>query len=309
MLAVQKGGYLEIATFLRTNPGSHFPCFFQLCLGCGLRGADPREECVPGGMYSFEYQMEQQQDDVSPFNAELRIGGLYDSRVGSGSDVGEEYSDKALAVTLTAGWQVPLTGDVKLRLDYNGYMDFHQDFGEYDVIYQSLAVSPQYRAGPFIFSIPLALNVALEAGEDDYVRYSSYPTITYLIPDTRQAVSFYGIGAQIDDRDKGRALDDDGETLGLGFAYLYAFENKSRVRLSLDYQHTIYDASVVAYETSCDLRDKRKDNTIMAGLDIVYQMTDHFGLYVNYALMRSNSNVSLYEFDRHVVQGGVVLRF
>lgn len=261
------------------------------------------------GMYSFEYQMEQQQDDFSPFNAEFRIGGLYDSRVGSGSDVGQEYSDKALAATLTAGWQVPLKGDVGLRLDYSGYIDFHQDFGEYDVIDQTLSVAPQYRAGPFIYSLPLSLNVALEAGEDDYVRYAVSPTLTYLIPDTRQAVAIYGIGARIDDRDKNRTLDEDGETLGVGCAYLYAFENKSRVRLSLDYQHTAYDARVVDYATASVSRDERRDNVIVAGLDILFQITAHLGLYVNYSFIHSDSNVDLYKFDRHVVQGGVALKF
>jgi len=261
------------------------------------------------GKGGIENRMQQQQGDVSPFNAEFRIGGLYDSRVGSASGGGDEDADRALAATLTAGWQVPLTGDVGLRLDYSGYMDFHQDFGEYDVIDQSLSLEPQYKHGPFIYSLPLSLNVALEAGEDDYVRYSVFPTLTYLIPDTRQAVALYGIGARIDDRDKNKTLDEDGETLGVGCAYLYAFENKSRVRLSLDYQHTAYDARVVDYGRASVSKDEREDDAIVAGLDIVFQITDHVGLYLNYAFIHSDSNVDLYEYDRHVMQGGVSLKF
>jgi len=261
------------------------------------------------GKGGIENRMQQQQADVSPYNAEFRIGGLYDSRVGSASGGEDEDADRAMAAMLTAGWQAPLTGDVGLRLDYSGYMDFHQDFGEYDVIDQSLSLEPQYTAGPFIYSLPLSINVVLEAGEDDYVRYSVSPTLTYLIPDTRQAVALYGIGAQIDDRDKNRTLDEDGETLGVGCAYLYAFENKSRVRLSLDYQNTIYDARVVDYGTASTSRDERADNAIVAGLDILFQITGHFGLYINYAFIHSNSNVALYEYDRHVLAGGVSLKF
>ena len=47
----------------------------------------------------------------------------------------------------------------------------------------------------------------------------------------------------------------------------------------------------------------------MAGLDILFQITDHFGLYLNYAFIHSDSNVDLYEYDRHLVGGGVALKF
>jgi Protein of unknown function (DUF560). len=255
--------------------------------------------------------VQQQQAGASPFNAEFRIGGLYDSRVGSasGSGGGDEGADTALAATLTAGWQAPLTGDVGLRLDYSGYIDFHKDFGEYNVIDQSLSLEPQYTVGPFIYSLPFSFNFTLEDGEHDYNRYSVSPTLTYLIPNTRQAVALYGIGARIADYDKNKALDEDGETLGGGCAYLYAFENKSRVRLSLDYQHTTYDTRVADYRTASVSTDKREDNAVVAGLDILFKITDHFGLYINYAFIHSTSNVNLYEYDRHIAQGGVALKF
>ena len=279
----------------------------ESCSACSgaLRSASPLGE---GGI---ENLYEQQQTNVSPFNAELRLGGLYDSRVGSEFGGGGD-ADKALAAALTAGWQAPLKGDVGLRLDYRGYMDFHQDFREYDVIDQTLSLEPQYKAGQFIYSLPLSFNLTMEDGEHDYNRYAVSPTLTYLIPNTRQAVSFYGIGARMDDRDKNKLLDEDGVTLGGGCAYLYTFENKSRVRLSLNYQHTAYDnARVWDYPTASGSfsADKRKDDAIVAGLDILFQITDHFGLYLNYAFIHSNSNVDLYEYNRHLVGGGVALKF
>jgi hypothetical protein len=274
------------------------------CSACSgaLRSASPLE----GG--GIENLYDQQQDSASPFNAELRLGGLYDSRVGSTSGGGDD-EDMALTTALTAGWQAPLKGNAGLRLDYRGYMDFHQDFREYDLIDQTLSLEPQYKAGQFIYSLPLSFNLTMEDGEHDYNMYAVSPTITYLIPDTRQAVSFYGIGAQIDDRDK-NSFDEDGITLGGGCAYLYFFENKSRVRLSLNYQHTTYDNAIVLdYPTASLSSDKRKDDAIVAGLDILLHITDHFGLYINYAFIHSNSNVDLYEYDRHLVGGGVELKF
>ncbi|MCK7468204.1 MAG: hypothetical protein MZU91_08830 [Desulfosudis oleivorans] len=167
------------------------------CSACSgtLRSASPLE----GG--GIENLYEQQQDNVSPFNAELRLGGLYDSRVGSTSDGGGDDghgADRGVDGRVAG----PLKGNAGLRLDYRGYMDFHQDFREYNLIDQTLSLEPQYRAGQFIFSLPLSFNLTMEDGEHDYNRYAVSPTLTYLIPDTRQAVSVYGIGARIDDRDK-----------------------------------------------------------------------------------------------------------
>jgi hypothetical protein len=253
--------------------------------------------------------MEQQEANVSPFNAELRMGGLYDSRVGSASGGGNNGADSALVTTLTAGWQAPLKGDLGLRLDYSGYMDFHKDFNEFNVIAQSVSLEPQYKHGPFIYSLPLSFTYTLEHGEDDDRRYSVSPTLTYLIPNTKQAVALYGIGARIDDRDNNSTLNEDGKTLGGGCAYLYLFENKSLVRLSLDYQHTRYDARVADYGNGSSSADNREDNAIVAGLDVLFKITDHFGLFVNYAFIHSASNVALYEYDRHVVHGGVSWKF
>ncbi|MHB8773362.1 MAG: hypothetical protein ACYC7J_20420 [Syntrophales bacterium] len=261
------------------------------------------------GKGGIENLLQQQQADASPFNAEFRIGGLYDSRVGSSSGGADKATDTALAASLVAGWQAPLPGDVGLRLDYSGYADFHKDFNQYNVIDQSLSLEPQYRHGPFIYSLPFAVGFIRENGGDDYNRYSVFPTLTYLFPNSRQAVALYGIAARIDDRDNDRARNEDGKTLGGGCAYVYAFENRSRVRLSLDYQHTTYEARVVEYGTASLSTDKRADNAVVAGLDFLFPLTDHLGLYMNYAFMHSNSNVDLFEYDRHVVQGGVALRF
>lgn len=261
------------------------------------------------GKGGIENRMTQRQGDVSAFNADLRIGGLYDSRVGSMSGGGDEDSDTALALTLNAGWQAPLEGDVGFRADYSGYTDFHQDFDEYDVIDQSISLEPQYNDGPFVHSLPIAFNYAMEDGETDYLRYSVAPTVTYFFPETSYAVALYGMGALIDDRDDISALDEDGESLGGGCAYLYFFKNKSRVRLSLDYQHTEYDARLLDYDMNPMHTDKRSDNAVVAGLDLVFQLTSHFGIYTNYSFIHSNSNVDRYEYDRHVVEGGLSLRF
>jgi hypothetical protein len=261
------------------------------------------------GTGGIEYLMQQQQENVSPFNADFRVGGLHDSRVGSTSGSKDGDEDTALVARLAAGWQAPLKGDFGLRLDYRGYMDFHKNYNKYNVIDQSLSVEPQYKVSPFILSLPLSYNITFEDGRHDFNRYSVSPTLTYLIPNTKQAVAIYGIGAQIYDKEKNENIDEDGKTLGGGCAYLYYFANKSRVRLSLDYQHTTYDSFVWQYTITTNFSEKRKDDMIMAGLDILFQITEHIGLYIDYAFIHSDSNVDLFGYDRHLVEGGLAIKF
>lgn len=264
----------------------------------------------------MENRVAQQQTDASPFNADFRIGGLYDSRVGATSSEDltstREDSGTALVLTANAGWQAPYEGDTGLRLDYSGYADFHQVKGknldQFDVIDQSLSLEPQYKNGQFVWSLPIIYNFVMEAGIEDYVRYGVSPTLTYLIPTTSQALAVNGVFMRINDRDDVEDLDEDGESFGGGCAYLYFFENKSRIKLSLDYQHTAYDERVTKYESSFS-NDDRKDKTLTAGIDAQFQITTHVGLYTNYSFIHSNSNVSQYEYDRHVVEGGVAFKF
>ncbi len=260
------------------------------------------------GKGGIENRVEQMKTGAKPYYAGLRLGGLYDSEVGSASEGGDAGSDTAFAVSLSAGWQAPLTGDFGVRLDYGGYADFHQDFDEYDVIDQSISLEPQYAVGPLTYSLPVAFNYAMQDGETDYNKYTVSPTLTYFIPQTSQAMAVYGIGSIIDDRDN-FLLDEDAEALGAGCAYLLFFQNSSRIRLSLDYQHSIYDARVIDYQTLSVSTDEREDDLIMAGLDIQYQLTEIFGVYTNYSFIHSNSNVDLYEYDRHMVEAGVAFKF
>jgi hypothetical protein len=272
------------------------------CASCSVRS----DSLIGGG--GIEYFVQQQEEDVSPFNAELRVGGLYDSRVGSSSGSDDEDDDTAITARLNAGWQGAITQNAGIRIDYRGYADFHQDYDQYDVIDQSISVEPLYKAGSFILSLPVSFNIGFEDGDHDYNRYVVTPTVTYLIPNTRQALALYGIGAKIDDEDDDKWLDEDGKTFGGGLAYLYFFENKSHIRLSVDYQHTTYDALVWQYGTSMST-DERDSDALVAGLDILVLFSKHFGAFMNYTFIHSDSNVDLYEYDRHLVEGGLALKF
>ena len=55
--------------------------------------------------------------------------------------------------------------------------------------------------------------------------------------------------------------------------------------------------------------DEREDDTIVAGLDVQYQFSRIFGIYVNYSFIHSNSNVDIYEYDRNIIEGGIALKY
>lgn len=269
-------------------------------------------------------RVEQMKTENKPFYARLRLGGVYDSRVGSASGGGDEDSDTALAATLSAGWQAPLEGDFGFRIDYGGYADSHHDFDEYNLVEQSISFEPQYTIGQLTLSLPAAFSYVMEDGNTDYNKYAASPTLMYLIPQTEQVIAVYGIGSIIDDRDDpltdtsgsllydqsgDTILDEDAEALGVGCAYILFFHNSSRIRLSLDYQHSIYDARVTDYDTVTLSEDNREDDIIIAGLDVQYQLNQILGIYVNYSFIHSNSNVSLYEYDQNIVEAGIALKY
>lgn len=274
------------------------------CSTCSVRS----DSLIGGG--GFEYLVQQQEADVSPFNAELKVGGLYDSRVGSASGSGDDEDDTALTVRLSAGWQGAITENAGIRFDYRGYADFHRDYDEYNIIDQSVSIEPLYKAGSFIFSVPISFNIAWEDGDHEYNRYAVSPTLTYMIPDTRQAVAIYGVCAKIQDKDDDEFLDEDGKTLGGGLAYLYFFPNKSRVRLSVDYQKTEYDAFLWHYGKGTSAsQEKRENESIVAGVDALIMLARNFGLYASYSYIHSTSNLDMYEYNRHLVEGGLALKF
>lgn len=254
----------------------------------------------------------QAQAGASPFSASLRIGGLYDTRVGStSSDIISTHNqeDSALAGIFNAGYQLPFKDNFGLRFDYSGYADFHEDFREFDTIDQSISVEPQYSYGGLIYSLPLAYNYVLEDNKSDYYRYSVSPTVTYRLPKLNHAVSVNVLAAKIKDEDDIPDINDDGDTIGVGCAYLIFFEKLSLIRVSVDYEDTEYNGRVADYQSSSLSRSHRDDKILSAGLDAQYNFTPHVGLFSSYTYVHSDSNVDVYEYNRSVIQAGVALRY
>jgi hypothetical protein len=244
------------------------------------------------------------------FNASLRFGGLYDSRVGASSSVrtsGQE--DTALAATLSTGYQFQSEGKMGLRTDYIAYADFYQDYDEYNVLDQTVSFEPQYAINEnLLFSLPFTYNYVLEDYETDSDRYGILPTITYYISHLNQAVALNGTFATLNDRDD-ISTDEDGDSTGIGVAYMFFLMKNCLVRVSVDYMKTEYDARLIDYMTGSMSQDHREDDTTSANLDIQYNFTSNFGVFTSYTYIYADSNVKVYDYDRNIIGGGFLLRY
>jgi hypothetical protein len=240
----------------------------------------------------------------------LRIGGKYDTNVEVEYDDiegSEDNEDTAAVVNLMAGWAPDLGGDFGFRADYGVYADFHRDLDEYNVIEQLLSVEPSLKKGPLTYSLPVRYVFAMEDQETDYHRISLQPTLTYEVPGLRQAIEAYGLIAQINDDDD-FAVDEDAVAGGAGLGYILFSQNRSYIRLSAEYQNVDYDAAVIDYGTSANT-DDRSDNILSGNLELNYQLFSRMDLYSTYSYIHTNSNVSIYDYDRHIVEAGVSLPF
>lgn len=250
------------------------------------------------------------QSGDKPFNASLRLAGLYDSRVGAASSVMTgSQEDTAFAATFNAGYQFPVEGEMGFRMDYIGYADFYEDFHEYNVVDQTVSLEPQYElGGNLLLSLPVTYSYLLEDSKTDSDRWSLLPTVTYHIPSLNQAVAVNGTFAIIDDRDD-VSSDEDGESVGAGLTYMVPLMKNSLVKFSVDYVNTVYDSRLVDYMTGTGSRRHREDDTVSANLDVQYSFTPRVGIFGNYTYIHADSNVKVYDYGRNIIGGGVLLRY
>jgi len=242
----------------------------------------------------------------------LRIGGKYDSNVEveyyDDTQGTQDNEDTAAVASLMVAWAPEMPGDFGLRTNYGVYADFHQDLDEYNVIEQLFSIEPSLKKGGLTYSLPIRYTFAMEDQETDYHRFSLYPTLTYKIPNRLHAVEAYGFISQINDDDD-YDIDEDAIGAGVGIGYVIFSDSRSYIRISGEYQNTTYDAACVDYETGDRSIDDRSDNILSANLELNYQLFSHMDAYSNYSFLHTESNVSIYDYDRHILEAGISFSF
>jgi hypothetical protein len=300
---------IRLTNFLTTTMIISVFFLFSTDSQAGCPCATQSRSSAQAGKMGIENRVYQIRSEEKPLSASLRIGGLYDSRAGAASSISTGgQADSAIAVNAAGGWQIPLQGDVGLRMDYSGYMDFYDEYDEYDVIDQTVSIEPQYAVGDFLLSLPMGYNYVLEDHETDYDRFGVSPTATYYIAALNQAVAFNGMAAAVRDKDD-VDVDEDGDSLGTGAAYLIFLKNKSWIRFSIDYSQTEYDARLADYSTGSTSQNHRKDDVVSTNVDIQYNFIPNVGVFTTYTYSHSSSNVKVYDYDRNIVEAGIALRY
>jgi hypothetical protein len=197
-----------------------------------------------------------------------------------------------------------------------GYAAFYQDYTEYNVVDQTGTIEPQYKLGNTIFSLPIGYNYVFEDGDPDYYRYNLSPTATYQIPNTNQAIAINSLVSRNVDVDDIHALDEDGNIIGAGCGYLILFEKLGRIRLSIDYQHVQYDATVREYGAFAGdngwpsfSNNQRSDDLLSSNINLQYDFTPSVGLFTDYTFIHAHSNVKVYNYDRNLIEGGISIKY
>jgi hypothetical protein len=243
-----------------------------------------------------------------PLYAAFRIGGIYDTHVGSTSDTsGFDKHDTGLAISAGLGYQFPIEGNFGLRVDYGGYGDFYNELSEFNIQWHHLSIEPQYATDQFLYSLPLGVTYKLEGGHSDAIIRSISPSVTYLMDSKTGAVAVYANAAKIEDEDDA-ILNENGTSFGVGFSYFY-FNKSISALLSVAYSNTDYESFVKEYVTNCASQDKRTDKVLTSTLDIDYRITPIFGIYAAYSFIHSHSNIDFYDHNRQIFEAGIAFKF
>jgi hypothetical protein len=148
----------------------------------------------------------------------------------------------------------------------------------------------------------------MEDDDSNYHRTAVVPTLTLKIPNANHALEFYGMLDRIYDVDEYEDFDEDGHSRGGGIAYLVYSKTRSYFRVLSDYRHTYYDSRGWDY-INTTTPDKRHDVLMSASAEHNIQLTDVCDLNLNYTYVHTHSNVKIYDYDKHILQAGVSVKF
>lgn len=249
--------------------------------------------------------MDQINEVADPLTMNFRIGGLYDSEVVTDENMSHNAADEGLALNLELGWQKPVSSAFGLRLRYDNHTVLYNDLDEYDLMDQTATLEAQWKMGRLMFGLPVGYNQILEDGHSDSRLITLAPTLTLLFAEDRQALAIFGLYADIEDKD-GALPDEGGTSSGVGGAYVFQREDQTRLNLSLAYQSTKFDSAALDYD-ACASPVSRRDKTAVANAGIYFPLSSRLGLYADYTYLHNNSNVSAYDYDRHIIEGGLAV--
>lgn len=251
-------------------------------------------------------------------------------------------SDSSIVGTLRAEYNAPASGPWLLSARYNFYSNTYFKITDYNSISQTLSVVPGYSFGKSAVYLPLFYNYVLFDSKGYLSMITARPTVSYIVaPDHIVQASLgyelrdflYNIPSSAEDRD--------GNVYYASVGYYRPFAG-GKGMFTLKYEYAYDDAqgsnwgnsgnrfnasllSPVTKDLSViingdvfiqDYRNvnsyygiKRKDTTYLAGVALVYEILKGFTLNLQYVYMKDDSNITIYNYDRHLITAGAEYTF
>lgn len=238
-------------------------------------------------------------------NASMDIGGLFDTHPGATYGTGER--DTGLALKAGLGYQLPLDGKFGFRLDYSGYADFYRDLSEFDLQDHQLSIEPQFTSNQLVCSLQLGGARRFENGRHDADRIIISPAVTRLLDSGSKAIVFYGHAARIEDKDDDAILNEDRKTIGAGLSYFFTSGESGSALVSVGYAKADFEALIREYDPEAESNDRRSDRAASASINILSRTAPHVGFYAGYAYIHNSSNMSVFDYQRHILEAGISL--
>ncbi len=259
-------------------------------------------------------------------------------------DIGDE-GDFREVVTTSMDYTFKVSDPIRVKVGYDLYYANQTELNDFDVNSHTFTVAPSYNTKSAVFSVPFQYNFTAVDSNDPFLSsFTANPLVNFKITDHQigqagikfQTKNYYAhISDGAEDRDGFRVAP------GLGWFYLFN-QNKGSVgmRYELDFDNT--DGNNWDYvgnritpslqfavphidKLKCTLAadlyfqefqhshtvfgQKRSDQGYTLSSLLSYDLTTNLELQFRYTYVNHDSNLSIYEYDRHVFSTGVVAKF
>ncbi len=147
-------------------------------------------------------------------------------------------------------------------------------------------------------------NYAPESNRDsDY--YYTYIAYTYLLKESKGALNIKFTLA--DDNTKGEYWDATNYILSTNF--LYPLSEKLNIQMGIDLEKDDFDNSQPSIGEGAGSYKVREDNLFTPSIALTYNFSEYIDFIIQYQYTRSDSNIPVFDYNRHVTMLGLEFRW
>ena len=260
---------------------------------------------------------------------------------GISADAFSGARDESVINTLKIEYSPLLDGPYFVNVQYNLYSNLYAHTTSHSLFLQSLTVIPGLNFSNGAFTIPLTYNHIWLGGQQYMSLVSISPTVTYVFLPGHIGQFSAGfslremIKSQLDDEDR------DGKILSFSAAYIRPF-SEGRGMYNLKYEFSkentdgknwdnignrftasllvplVQKLNLVATgdaffqdysNVNSEFNKKRRDSIYTGSVNFIYQIMKGLNMNFQYAHVRDDSNIAIYDYNRNVYTAGFEYNF